>query len=528
MQTRVKAPTSTTTVVNDKKLPMSDDHQPTTCQTGPQLEESYTTFTNRQIWLIVSIVSTAATFSGFASNIYFPALPAIAADLDVSVTLVNLTVTSYMIFQGLAPSLWGAVADVKGRRLTYICTFLAFLGACLGLANTQNYATLITLRCLQSTGSASTIAIGSGVIGDITTREERGGYMGIFQAGLLVPVAAGPIVGGALAGSLGWRSVFWFLAIYAAIFLLVLILLLPETLRLLVGNGRRLPDTIVARYPLTVYQHHSKTVPTYDDSNVETGKPHIDFLAPLKVLSNTSTLLPITLVATYYAVWQMSITCMSTLFASDYHLGETAIGLTFIANGIGSMIGTLTTGKLLDIDYQRLKVKHDTEKHEVNIAFPLEKARLRLLPLWCLLQITSITIFGWTLRYRVHISIPIITTFFTGWGAVSIQSTIITYLVDLFPEKSASASAALNLASCLLGAAGTAVASPMIEGVGAGWCFTILSAIMAVTLMLIVGRMWFRMRIWNTRAGGGQVIRHREEHKGLHKKTLSIMARRCG
>ena len=116
---------------------------------------------------------------------------------------MSLTVTSYLIFQGIAPSLWGPVSDVKGRRIAYICTFLVFIGACIGLAETKNYAALVVLRCLQSTGSASTIAIGSGVIGDITTRAELGGFMGIFQAGLLAPVAVRPVIGGALAGLLG-------------------------------------------------------------------------------------------------------------------------------------------------------------------------------------------------------------------------------------------------------------------------------------------------------------------------------------
>ena len=166
--------------------------------------------------------------SGFASNIYFPALPTIARDLNVSAELVSLTVTAYLIFQGIAPSFWGPLSDAKGRRIAYICTFLVFLGACIGLAETRNYATLIVLRALQSTGSASTIAIGSGVIGDITTRAERGSFMGIFQAGLLAPVAIGPIIGGALAGSMGWRSIFWFLTIYGGIFLLLLIILLPR------------------------------------------------------------------------------------------------------------------------------------------------------------------------------------------------------------------------------------------------------------------------------------------------------------
>ncbi len=100
---------------------------------------------------------------------------------------------------------WGAIADVHGRRITYIGTFSVFLGACVGLAETKHYYQLVILRCMQSAGSASTIAIGAGVIGDITMREERGGYMGIYQAGLLGPLAIGPILGGIFSQTLGWR-----------------------------------------------------------------------------------------------------------------------------------------------------------------------------------------------------------------------------------------------------------------------------------------------------------------------------------
>ena len=194
---------------------VAHDHEHSLSSPTALSEEPYSIFDRRQKVLIVLVVSTAATckyisvsyrihrfdtftVSGFASNIYFPAIPIIARDLNVSVEFVNLTITSYLVFQGIAPSLWGPVSDVRGRRLAYCCTFAVFFGACIGLAESKNYATLIVLRCLQSTGSASTIAIGSGVIGDITTRDDRGGYMGVFQAGLLVPVAIGPIIGGGL------------------------------------------------------------------------------------------------------------------------------------------------------------------------------------------------------------------------------------------------------------------------------------------------------------------------------------------
>ena len=60
--------------------------------------------------------------------------------MDISVELVNLTVTSYLVFQGLAPSLWGPISDVRGRRVAYCCTFLVFLAACIGLPEAKNYA----------------------------------------------------------------------------------------------------------------------------------------------------------------------------------------------------------------------------------------------------------------------------------------------------------------------------------------------------------------------------------------------------
>ncbi|KAI8959383.1 MFS general substrate transporter [Daldinia sp. FL1419] len=464
-------------------------------------EEPYSIFDKRQKALIVLVVSTAATFSGFASNIYFPALPTIAHDLDISIELVNLTVTSYLIFQGLAPSLWGPISDVKGRRVAYVFTFLVFLGACIGLAETKNYATLVVLRCLQSTGSASTIAIGSGVIGDITTRSERGGFMGVFQAGLLVPVAVGPVIGGALAGSLGWRSIFVFLAIYSGVFLISLIVILPETLRSIVANGSRQPSNPIAAFPLRIYQRLTKVKWNPEVATTALGaRKHVDVTGPLRILISKHAAPVILFLAIYYAVWQMSITAMSSLFQERYGLSETQIGLTFIANGVGSMIGTLVTGRILDVDYRRVKAQYEAQvaqsspepesNHQTQSAayaeshFPLEKARLRLVPVFSLAQCLSIILFGWTIQYpdRVHIAIPIISTFITGWTAVSTQSVVMTYLVDIFSDRSAAASASLNLARCLFAAGGTSFVMPMVNGIGVGLAFTICAIVQVVAL----------------------------------------------
>ncbi|KAJ3579381.1 hypothetical protein NPX13_g1182 [Xylaria arbuscula] len=471
-------------------------------------KEPYSIFDKRQKWLIILITSTAATFSGFASNIYFPALSTIAHDLDVSLELINLTVTSYLILQGIAPSFWGPLSDVKGRRITYCFTFLVFLGACVGLAESRNYATVIVLRSLQSAGSASTIAIGAAVIGDITTREERGGFMGVFQAGLLAPVAIGPVIGGGLT-TLGWRAIFWFLTIYSAVFLVLLIILLPETLRSAVSNGSVRPPSLIARFPLNIYQKTTKT--EFSPQAAQVAKAgNIDLAGPFRILFSKQAAPIIVFLGVYYAVWQMSITAMSTLFQSNYGLTETEIGLTYIANGVGSIIGTLVTGKILDADYRRVKHKHEAQASQDdpdNATFPLEKARLRLVPIFAGLQCASILVFGWTIQYsrRVHIAVPIITTFFTGWALVSAQSVITTYLVDIFPDQKAAASASMNLARCLLAAGGTSLVMPLINAVGAGWTFTIAVAALLVALVGI-GIQWHFGRKWRLEAESRKIL----------------------
>ena len=138
--------------------------------------------------------------------------------------------------------------------------------------------------------------------------------IGIFQAGLLVLVAVGPIIGGALAGSLGWRSIFWFLAIYSGAFLLLLAVLLPETLRPIVGNGSRMPSSLIAKYPLLWFQRTTRVVWDTALSQELPAKKRIDLLGPFCILTSKQAAPIIVFLATYYAVWQMSITAMSTLF----------------------------------------------------------------------------------------------------------------------------------------------------------------------------------------------------------------------
>lgn len=72
-------------------------------------DKPYTSFSRWQVWLIVASAALSASFSGFASNIYFPAIPTMADSFGTTVENINLTVTSYMVMQAIAPTFWGCV-----------------------------------------------------------------------------------------------------------------------------------------------------------------------------------------------------------------------------------------------------------------------------------------------------------------------------------------------------------------------------------------------------------------------------------
>lgn len=77
-----------------------------------------------------------------------------AIDLGLSVSLVNLTITSYLIVAGIAPAFVGDIADQGGRRPAYILMFILGAASNVGLALQNSYAALFVLRMVQSAGAS--------------------------------------------------------------------------------------------------------------------------------------------------------------------------------------------------------------------------------------------------------------------------------------------------------------------------------------------------------------------------------------
>ena len=205
-------------------------------------EKPYTVFSPRMKWFIVTMTSLASFFSPLSGQIYFPVLPILTKVYKITPSQTNVSITTYMIFQGLAPSFMGTFSDASGRRLGYILAFTIYTAANIGLALQHSYPALLVLRALQSAGSSGTVSFGYGVLADCITTGERGKYFGPMMAGALTAPAIGPTIGGLLTQFLGWRSVFWFLTIISGGYLAIFIVTMPETHRKIVDNGSVIPQ----------------------------------------------------------------------------------------------------------------------------------------------------------------------------------------------------------------------------------------------------------------------------------------------
>ena len=116
----------------------------------------------------------------------------------------------------------------------------------------NNYVALVILRCLQSAGASSTIALAYAIISDISTPTEHESYMAILMGLTNAAPSLGPVLGGILAEKVSWHWISCFLVIFSCLHLLAILLFLPETSRRLVGDGSIPPARMLNRSPFVI------------------------------------------------------------------------------------------------------------------------------------------------------------------------------------------------------------------------------------------------------------------------------------
>ncbi|KAK2002762.1 major facilitator superfamily transporter [Colletotrichum falcatum] len=476
------------------------------CPKSNENEEPFSIYSKKQKWIIIVIIGLAGLFSGLSSNIYNPSLGAISRELKVSASQVSLTITSYLIMQAITPLLWGPLSDTLGRRPTYIASFAVYIVGNIALSFSPNFAVLIVFRGVQAAKSASTVSIGNGVMQDIAPSSQRGAFISFYQAIRNFSTAFGPVLGGALANSFGFRSVFIFLLIVSSLILAAIVLFLPETMRTIAGNGSLRLTGIYK--PLYLYVlKEPKYMQDADGPLVLQSITVYTFLRPFRLFKEKDLVINLVWGGVIYAIWNMVTASTTPLFKASFDLNELLLGVAFIPNGFGTIAGSIVAGKTLSRDYKTVETRYkethnipyDEELSPVNVPpdFPLEQARLQRLPWMVFLFVASLAGYGFSLAYpamtarRGWIALPLTMQFLIAASANAIFALNQTIISDLCPGQGASATAVNNLVRCGLAALGVAFMEQMLNAVGPGAAFLSLGmAVIAVSPIQVVNQFW--------------------------------------
>jgi EmrB/QacA subfamily drug resistance transporter len=161
----------------------------------------------KAVLVVVTLTAFMMPFMMSALNL---ALPAIQREFAIDAVLLNWVVSVYVLAAAVSLVPSGKLADIYGRKKVFVLGVLLFFLSALFLVFAQAVWWLILWRILQGLGGGMVMSTGMAMITSAFPLSERGKAIGFNVAAVYTGLSAGPIIGGFLTETFGWRSIFLF------------------------------------------------------------------------------------------------------------------------------------------------------------------------------------------------------------------------------------------------------------------------------------------------------------------------------
>ncbi|CAH6376724.1 multidrug effflux MFS transporter [Pantoea agglomerans] len=172
------------------------------------------------------ILSALMAVTSLSTDIYLPAMPVMATDLQGD---AELTITGFLIGFCLAQLIWGPLSDRFGRRRPMFFGMGLFVIGSVGCALSTDITQIVFWRVFQALGACTGPMLARAMIRDLFSRTRAAHMLSTLMIIMAIAPIAGPLVGGQMIKVTSWHTIFWLLAIIGTL-LLISLFWLPETL----------------------------------------------------------------------------------------------------------------------------------------------------------------------------------------------------------------------------------------------------------------------------------------------------------
>ena len=180
---------------------------------------------------LTALLALLTAVGPMSVDLYLPSLPELGRVFGASVPQVQLTLSGYLLCFAIGQIVFGPISDHVGRKPVLLAALSLYVAVCLSCMFATSIEMLIALRCLQALGVAGAPVLARAIVRDLYQGVRAGrelARMGSITA--LAPVVA-PSLGGVLQSTFGWRASFLGMAALGLCAIILVVRLLPETMK---------------------------------------------------------------------------------------------------------------------------------------------------------------------------------------------------------------------------------------------------------------------------------------------------------
>ncbi len=266
----------------------------------------------KRVWLIVILGVVSAT-GPLSIDLYLPALPAMAQNLQTQTSLVQLSLSACLLGLAIGQLVAGPLSDKYGRKKPLLIGFLVFTLMSLLIAVSHAIWLLIGLRFVQGLAGASGQVLSRAIVSDLFSGPLLTKFYSMLSAVNGIFPVISPIMGGYIIKFVDWQGIFIVLAVIGLLITLAVWLGVKETLPV---------------------------------KNRIAGSPLNSVIEMLQLLKNGKFVKLVLGSGLIYGALFSYISASSFVFQSDFHMSVASFGFLYALNGIGIAIGSAIPGFL--------------------------------------------------------------------------------------------------------------------------------------------------------------------------------------